>query len=289
MTMNASTDPTQISIRQAREDDRHKLATLIHFSPYVHTHLGWRSPLDWLGREPFLVAERSNQILAALACPPDIPDISWLRLFAVSTAMQVYDAWEMMWPVANRLIGNSIPIAALPLQSWFRGLLETSNFSHSYDVLMMRWKDIGQSIPDLPSDLPYCVRLMNYNDLKIVQSLDDHAFNLVWRNSIELLELAFQNAAIATVAEDNQGIMGYQISTANNSDGHLARLAVHPRVRRQGVGYTLVQDLLINFRRRGIVKATVNTQENNQASLSLYDKAGFQETGEIFPIYETNR
>jgi len=288
MLVKAPTNPTQLSIRPAQEADRHKLATLIHFSPYVHRHLGWRAPLDWLGKEPYLVAERDDQILAALACPPDNPDISWLRLFAVSTAMHVDDAWEMMWPVANRLISESIPISALPLQSWFRRLLETSSFSHAYDVLMMRWKDVSQSIPALSPDSPYCIRMMNYDDLKTVHALDDDAFDPVWRHSIELLEIAFQNAALATVAEDRQGIMGYQVSTANDSDGHLARLAVHPRARRLGVGYTLVQDLLVNYRRRGIVKVTVNTQESNQASLSLYEKAGFEKTGEVFPIFEIN-
>ena len=286
MLVKAPTNPASLSVRPAQEADRHKLATLIHFSPYVHRHLGWRAPLDWLGKEPFLVAERDDQILAALACPPDNPEISWLRLFAVSTTMHVDDAWEMMWPIANRLIGESIPVAALPLQNWFRRLLETSNFSHAYDVLMMRWKDVCQSIPALQPDSPYRIRMMNYDDLKIVHALDDDAFDPVWRHSTELLEIAFQNAALATVAEDRHGVIGYQVSTANNSDGHLARLAVHPRARRLGVGYTLVQDLLVNYRRRGIARVTVNTQESNQASLSLYEKAGFEKTGEVFPIYK---
>jgi len=277
-----------MSVRPAREADRQKLAALIHFSPFVHRHLGWLTPLDWLGKQPYLVAERGDQVLAALACPPDIPDISWLRLFAVSTAIQVDDAWEAMWPVANRLIGESIPVAALPLQSWFRRLLETSNFSHSYDVLMMKWKDRDQTLSDLPSDLPYRIRLMNDDDLAAVHALDNEAFNPLWRNSIVLLGVAYQDSTLATVAENRQGIIGYQMSMANQCDGHLARLAVHPRARRRGVGYTLVQDLLKNFRRRGVVKITVNTEENNLASLALYEKAGFERTGEVFPVFEAN-
>lgn len=282
-----TTDLTRIAVRPAKETDRHKLATLIHFSPYVHRHLGWRSPLDWLGIEPYLIAERDDQILAALACPPDIPDIAWVRLFAVSTAIQVDDAWEMMWPVADRLLGEATPIAALPLQNWFQRLLENSNFTHAYDVLMMRWEDSGQQIKSFASDLSYRIRMMNIDDLNSVHDLDKSAFDPVWRHSIELLELAFQHATCATIAEDKAGIMGYQLSTANNSDGHLARLAVHPRARRLGVAHNLVRDMLQNYRRRGICKVTVNTQENNQASLSLYKKIGFAETGEIYPVFET--
>ena len=240
-----------------------------------------------MGIEPYLVAERDEQILAALACPPDIPDIAWVSLFAVSTAIQVDDAWEMMWPVADRLLGEDTPIAALPLQSWFQRLLENSNFTHSYDVLMMRWEDRGQQIKSLTTDLSYRIRMMNFDDLNVIHDLDKSAFDPFWRHSLELLELAFQYATFATVAEDKLGIMGYQLSTANNSDGHLARLAVHPRARRLGVAHTLVGDLLKNYRRRGICKVTVNTQENNLASLSLYKKIGFAATGEIYPVFET--
>lgn len=288
MIVNKTTDLSRIAIRSATENDRHKLATLIHFSPYVHRHLGWRSPLDWLGIEPYLIAERDGQILAALACPPDVPDLSWVRLFAVSTAMEVEEAWEMMWPVADRLLGDSTPIAALPLQNWFRRILQNSNFTHTYDVLMLRWKDNGQRFDVFPSDSPFSIRLMNFDDLKSVHQLDQSAFDPVWRHSIELLTLAYQHANLATIVEDSTGILGYQMSTANNSDGHLARLAVRPSARRLGVGYTLVQDLLKNFQRRGIQKVTVNTQDNNRASLSLYEKAGFASTGERYSVFETD-
>jgi ribosomal protein S18 acetylase RimI-like enzyme len=101
-----------------------------------------------------------------------------------------------------------------------------------------------------------------------------------------MLEIAFQQAAIATIAEDEEGIMGYQISTAGSSGGHLARLAVHPRVQGQGVGYALARDMLMQFYRRGAQKVSVNTQIDNEASLALYKKAGFRPTGEVHPIFE---
>lgn len=283
--MNKSLNSSNFVVRPAIQADRHKLATLVHFSPYVHRHLDWRSPLDWLGTEPFLVAERNGQILAALACPPDVPDLAWVRLFAVSTALMVEDAWEMMWPVAQRLIGEATPIAALPLQSWFQRIIEASNFTHLHDVVMLKWEDIGHTIDPLALKLPYCIRIMNFDDLDAVHELDFAAFDPVWQHSRDLLEIAFQVSAIATVAEDGDGLLGYQVSTVNSSDGHLARLAVHPRAQGNGVGYSLIQDLLANFRKRGVPRVTVNTQTNNDISLSLYQKAGFNRTGMVYPIF----
>ena len=44
----------QLPVRTARPDDRQALANLIHFEVYVHRHLDWRHPLDWLGCQPYL-------------------------------------------------------------------------------------------------------------------------------------------------------------------------------------------------------------------------------------------
>ena len=37
---------------------------------------------------------------------------------------------------------------------------------------------------------------------------------------------------------------------------------------------------------RGALRVTVNTQEDNLASLAIYKKAHFHTTGESYPIYE---
>ncbi len=278
-------DTPRFTVRPATDADRQNLATLIHFSPYVHRHLDWRAPLDWLGKEPFILVERDGQILAAMACPADIPNLAWVRLFAVSTALSVEDAWEMIWPVAQSMIGDSQPIAALPLQSWFERILEKSNFSKMHDVVMLKWVDNGLQIDPKFKPDSFCLRLMNYDDLDEVHALDFAAFEPVWQHSRELLEIAYKGSAIATVAENDQGLLGYQVSTVTASDGHLARLAVHPKAQGSGVGYTLLQDLLANFRRRGVAKVTVNTQANNDASIALYKKVGFSETGMVYPIF----
>jgi ribosomal protein S18 acetylase RimI-like enzyme len=68
--------------------------------------------------------------------------------------------------------------------------------------------------------------------------------------------------------------------------GHLARLAVEPQQQGQGIGQALLQDLLAQFVRRGARAVTVNTQKNNQASLTLYQRMGFMATREEYPIYQ---
>jgi len=54
---------------------------------------------------------------------------------------------------------------------------------------------------------------------------------------------------------------------------------------RKHLGYALVQDLQAHYKRLGTGMLTVNTQNNNHASLALYRKMGFFQTGESFPVF----
>jgi ribosomal protein S18 acetylase RimI-like enzyme len=53
-------------------------------------------------------------------------------------------------------------------------------------------------------------------------------------------------------------------------------LAVLPAARGQGLGRSLVGDVLRWMQRRGAARALVNTQQTNEAALALYRACGFQ-------------
>jgi ribosomal protein S18 acetylase RimI-like enzyme len=127
---------------------------------------------------------------------------------------------------------------------------------------------------------------MQASDLPWVVEADHAAFVPLWRNSLGALQRAFAQAILATVAQDEHGvIVGYQLSTGNPSGAHLARLAVRPEAQGLGVGGALAGDLLQRLRQRGPARLTVNTQDDNQVSLLLYEKLGFVRTGETFPVF----
>jgi ribosomal protein S18 acetylase RimI-like enzyme len=141
-----------------------------------------------------------------------------------------------------------------------------------------------QVLPTAPTTR-VALRPMTREDIPAVQVVDSLGFAPVWRNSASALTLGWQQAAYATVAEDEQGVLGYQITTPSPMGGHLARLAVLPRAQRQGIGYTLVMDMLAFQSRMGALQVTVNTQQDNFASLALYAKLGFKPSGEETPVY----
>lgn len=276
---------SQAVIRTVEDKDRNQLANLIHFGTYVHRHLDWRPPLGWIGYRPFVTIDMDGKLIASLACPPDPPKIAWLRVFVCSSHFSQTRAWNLLWPTTkNQLVDMDVKIlAAIPLQKWIRVLLEDQGFRRTHDVITLSWDK--QSVDEY---LVKTVRIreMEREDLPEVLVIDNLAFDPLWQNSAALLELAFDSANYATVAIDELGIAGYQISTPTQYGIHLGRLAVHPRAQRKGIGFGLVRNLQEYFSASQLGRVSVNTQSTNKGSLSLYHKAGFVETGETFPVFQ---
>lgn len=279
---------TETTVRAVNSSDRTQLANMIHFGTYVHRHLDWRPPLDWIGHQPFYTMESENRLLAALACPPDPPSIAWVRVFVCSAHYPQNKAWEQLWPSSERALKeqNVESVAAIPLQKWFRELLSDHGFEHIHNIISLAWDP--DHIHKLPPAKTISIRSMTEADFDEVSQIDSAAFGPLWQNSLNLLRLAFDQSNVATVAYDKEGVIGYQISTATQYGAHLGRLATHPRAQGNGVGYALVRDLQTRFPHNAAFRLSVNTQDTNQISLALYQKAGFIETPEIFPVYQYN-
>lgn len=276
----------QVTIRPAKEVDQHRLVNLIHFETHVHRHLDWLAPLDWMDQAPFIVAEQDGRLEGVLACPEEPPGVAWVRLFGTIGERDPLKTWQILWPEALEILNQeSKPaIAALPLHDWFLDLLLREGFVEITRVVFLTWSN-ERKLPEVKTP-PVNIRPMNRDDILEVAEVDSQAFGPLWRNSAVSLHAALSQAAIATVVEDEEGIAGYQISTASPLGGHLARLAVSPRVQGQHIGTALLVSLLNQFEERGIKRVSVNTQENNPISLHIYQRCGFYRTEESYPVLE---
>ena len=264
-------------VRPADIRDLAPLTILLQRKSFIHRHLGWQSPLDWLGLQPFLILENKTRILAALACPPDEDGITWLQLFVTAPGFSNFQAWKLLWPNAKRVLGSSrnvTTVNSLVIHPEMERLLKKAGFVEIYQVVVLVWDISHASWP--PINQQGSIRLMQKDDLEDVYKVDQLAFDDIWRNSLSQLKAAYGEAFSATVIELNGMVQGYQISTATTQGGHLARLAVNPEHQTRGLGSLLVADLLDRFQERGIVEVTVNTQSVNIKSLDLYQKFGFQ-------------
>jgi len=274
-----------IQVRKAKQQDHQHISNLIYYEPYIHRHLDWRTPLDWLGEPEFWVAEYGRLVTASLACPVDPAGIAWIRLFACSSELALEDSWSVLWKVARDTLTSQgrITVAAISSQDWFLPLLQSSGFSVLQHIVILEHD--GRLLPPFESRSDITIRPMTAGDLPAVADVDAEAFIPLWQNSLDALQRGLSQAGSATVAESKKGIVGYQISTHNPFGGHLARLAVRPGEQRQGIGRALVYDLLRESARQGLRKFTVNTQNDNHASLALYKSLGFKPVREEYPVH----
>jgi ribosomal-protein-alanine N-acetyltransferase len=274
-----------LQVRPAIPQDQHQIANLMFFESHVHRHLDWRAPLEWLGSPNYWVVEENGRILAALACPQNPTGVAWVRLFAHARQVSLEDAWTVLWSTAQKNIGRrgGATVALIAMQQWLGDLLARHHFTHEQDIIMLEWK--GGTVRERPQVSGVEIRTMSASDLPAVAELDAQAFMPLWQNPLNALERALPQATSATVLEDAQGVVGYQISTANPFGAHLARLAVRPDAQQRGLGSLMVTDLIQRLKAKGVARLTVNTQSDNLASLALYKKMGFGLTGEKFPVY----
>jgi len=275
------------TIRSARPEDRLAINNLISFENHTHRHMDWKMPIEWIGYPPFLVAERLGRVSAILACPPDPGEVAWIRAFACASFMNTAKTFKALLETAvNELqkMQNVQYAVSIALDRWYQNLLEENGFTLETHVILLSWENGLHPLPAFEFD--GIIRPMKQSDLGTIYQIDQLAFDPIWRYSPMAIELSFEQAAIATVAETSAGILGYQVSTPSPLGGHLARLAVHPGSHRQGIGRALVLDLLSRFKQQGAMRVTVNTQENNEPSKNLYAKAFFHQTGEKYPVFQ---
>ena len=231
-----------------------------------------------------MVAFDDERVVALLACPPDPAGIGWIRYFAVREGTPTGPLWKLLWHQALE-IAPSVGIAmfsALVTQSWFIPILKGEGFSQTTEVIFLEWKGNEVQV-DLP--LHATLRTMTSEDLDAVASVDNRAFQPLWRHSLKALDAAFQIATLATVMEVDGKVAAYQMSTSSALGAHLARLAVDPAVQSQGLAKALVTHAIRHFQRRGIDRMSVNTQADNKRSRLLYEKLGFTPTGQRFPVF----
>ena len=282
-----SPTPAQYSLRAANRADRPDIQRFTQSLAYTHRHLDWRDPLEWLGRQPFWIMEKNGEMKAVLACIVEPDEVAWVRLFAVDHHLSPAWAWnilfERVYADLKDLPGRPL-IAVLGLQDWFSDMLVANKFKLFQEILVLSFETTPP--PDLPPDPALHIRKMRLEDLPEVVRIDNLAFESLWRLSDQDLARAFERSNYKTVLERRGKIAGYQMSAHNGFNAHLSRLAVDPVLQRMQLGSRLVRDVLHQFiNQNSAWGVTLNTQNNNYASLALYQKIGFHLTGESFPVY----
>jgi len=284
-----------LSAQPAGPQDAARLQAFLARVRRLHQHLDWHLPAAWLGRRPFYFAlDDRGQLAGVLAAPPDPPDTAWLRLLAVADGIPAGDVLRAVWPLARRDLERDSArlVAALAVEAWVGPALAAIGFQNTNEVIVLS-RELGSRQSGFRAPNPQragglALRPFHLGDLAAAAEIDYAAFVPPWQVSMQALGLALQEAGYATVAEVGQPpqLAGFQLSTESRGGGHLARLAVVPHYQGRGIATALVADALAHFGAARGRRLTVNTQRNNTASLHVYERLGFQRTGEGYALWQ---
>lgn len=86
--------------------------------------------------------------------------------------------------------------------------------------------------------------------------------------------------ALSQVVLEGDDLRGLAlVTTLSRSTAHLAQLAVHPQLRRAGLGRRMVEEALTRARAAGFSRLSLLVAEDNAGAGGLYAKLGFLERG----------
>lgn len=99
-------------------------------------------------------------------------------------------------------------------------------------------------------------------------------------NSAPWSERSFRNEldhkeGIFLLALLNGEVVGYGGIWLIIDEAHVTTVAVHPDLQRQGIGQSLLEELLKRAKEKGMTCSTLEVRAGNKPAIALYEKLGF--------------
>ena len=282
-------------VRLSSRNDAPQVNKLLKMGNYVHIHVDWHLPGEWLGTPGFVVAESQrphqgpaagvgqNNIIACLAVGATISPCAWVRVAAVDKQAGIDEVEAMFASILARLDTSITEIAWFLTDYWPLQWLERLGFVPASDVISFVKRDLSVPDFDCPSELE--IRPILMEELSALEAIEGAAFEPRWRHSAEDLFLAWRQSIVFEVALLKGRPVGFQLSTGGDGEAHVSRITVHPSYQGLGIGAALLASAMKAYGRQNIRTVTLNTQADNLPSRRLYERFGFRATGQSYQVW----
>ena len=164
-------------------------------------------------------------------------------------------------------------------------------------------------------DLPYVVEPMQISDIPEVMRIEHQSFSTPWSANAYAYELRMNRrahyfvvrprASLTELPEPNgwwgglrrlffrrrrRGrVLGYGGFWKVVDEAHISTIAVHPRMRRRGLGELLMVHMIEEAIALGAAFVTLEVRVSNVGAQRLYEKYGFERVGRRKEYYSDNR
>jgi tRNA threonylcarbamoyl adenosine modification protein YeaZ/ribosomal-protein-alanine acetyltransferase len=121
------------------------------------------------------------------------------------------------------------------------------------------------------------IRKSEPEDIVTILEIERENFSDPW-SIVSITETFNQPYNICLTAQKVGKVVGYLFASLIDT-GEILAISVSKDVKRQGVGRSLINELIINSQEKGIKKLTLEVRESNQEALSFYEDIGFKRDG----------
>lgn len=131
---------------------------------------------------------------------------------------------------------------------------------------------------------------MDLADVAEVVALERVVFTDPWSPDSFLAEVERKpDIGYPLVVRDGGRLLAYAVVWFIVDELHVGNLAVHPDWQGRGIGKRLLEHILEEGRRRGMVFATLEVRPSNRRALALYEQSGFRKIAVRRQYYRDNR
>lgn len=132
------------------------------------------------------------------------------------------------------------------------------------------------------------MRRMTEEDIPDVIEIEKRSFISPWTRGMfaQTLESPVARNLVMTESGD---IVGYVIFYQAGLEMHIMNIAVHPALRRQGIGLDIMKKVIESARINSVEECFLEVRETNFPAQGLYERLGFKRIGKRRGYYtETN-
>lgn len=122
------------------------------------------------------------------------------------------------------------------------------------------------------------IRLIQESELAEIAELERAIFSDAWSEKA-LLETYRQPYTVIAGAWQDGRLLGYVILYYVIDEGEIARIAVRPSARRQGVAGKILSYIEKSCKERGSERLLLEVRERNVPAIAFYRKYGFEKDG----------
>jgi ribosomal-protein-alanine N-acetyltransferase len=123
------------------------------------------------------------------------------------------------------------------------------------------------------------IRGMTIEDVPAAHEIDQSSFTLPWPERSLRFEVSNNPVARCWVAELDGRVVGMLVLWMIVDEAHIATLAIHPELRRQGIAEQLLITALEKASEEGAQSALLEVRAGNEAAQALYHKFDFEVVG----------